>query len=207
MAPVPIRFRRALAAALALAWASAPSGAGAQELHVDRTAANLVRFVSRAATEEFDGTTDRIDGYVLLDGPSLGPSTGEGTTSLYLEVELATLDTGIGLRNRHMRDNYLEVDRHPYAGFEGRIHRVEEAPDGGFAVTARGVLTIHGVARDRLLDCTVVPRGPGYRARCAFDVRLSDHDIPIPRLMFLRLSNEIRVELDFTVRPAEGARD
>ena len=33
-----------------------------------------------------------------------------------LVVDLRTLDTGIGLRNRHLRENYLEVDKAP--GFE-----------------------------------------------------------------------------------------
>ena len=28
-------------------------------------------------------------------------------------VDLRTLDTGIGLRNAHLRDNYLEVSRGP----------------------------------------------------------------------------------------------
>ena len=31
-------------------------------------------------------------------------------------MDLRTLDTGIGLRNRHLRENYLEVDKAP--GFE-----------------------------------------------------------------------------------------
>lgn len=191
--------------ALVASWVSAPPGAGAQEYHVDPSAAKLVRFVSRAATEEFDGVTDRIDGYVRLETQRLAPSARQSGSRLFLEVDLAGLDTGIGLRNRHMRDNYLDVRRYPYATFEGRIHAVDEAPGPSFTVISRGVFTIHGVARDRLLTCTVTPEGGGYRARCAFEVLLSDHAIPIPRLMFLRLANEIRVELDFTVRPAERA--
>lgn len=198
-----------LLAALALvaSLARGTPGAAAQEFHVDPAAQNLVRFTSRAATEEFDGVTDGIDGFIVLDGPALGPSTGAGPTRVYLEVDLASLDTGIGLRNRHMRDNYLEVREHPYATFEGRIHAVEEAPGRAFAVTARGFLTIHGVAKDRILACTVTPAGDGYRARCEFQVLLSDHGIAIPRLMFLRLANDIQLTLDFTVRPPQGAME
>lgn len=197
-----IRSRKSLLQGLL--WALAATPVGAQEFHVAGAAANVVRFTSRAATEEFEGITDRIDGYLLLDGPALGPSTGQGETRLYVEVDLATLDTGIGLRNRHMRDNYLEVRTFPFATFEGRIHSVEEVPGRPFSVTSRGVLRIHGVARDRLLTCAVTQAGDGYRARCGFQVLLSDHGIAIPRLMFLRLANEIQVSLDFTVRPAPG---
>ena len=187
------------AVAALVAWAGV---AGAQEYHVDRRAENSVRFISRACIEEFDGVTDRIDGYVLLGEGGLGKgATGEGT-ALYLEVDLASLDTGIGLRNRHMRDNYLEVADHPFATFQARIQEVETVADGGFRVTAQGDLTIHGVARGRELTCRVDPRGGGYRARCPFEVLLSDHDIEIPKVMFLKLANEIRLELDFQVRPA-----
>ena len=185
---------------LALAVAIPASGV-AQEFHVDRGAGNVVRFISRASIEEFDGVTERIDGYVLLDAPTLTASTGEGATEFYVEVDLASLDTGIGLRNRHMRDNYLEVAEYPYATFRGRISRTGPGPAATFRVTAQGTLTIHGIARPRDLTCRVEPRGRGYRAQCAFEVLLSDHQIEIPQVMFLKLADVIRLELDFTVTP------
>ncbi len=202
---------RATAGGLGLALgalaAAAGSGEGvaAQEYQVDLGAPREVRFISRASIEEFDGVTDRIDGYVLLDGTSLGPESGGPDTELYFEVDLASLDTGIGLRNRHMRQNYLEVQDHPYASFAGRIARVATLSGGGARVTAAGDMSIHGVQREMELPCDVTPRGEGYRARCAFQVLLSDFDIEIPRVMFLKLANEIRLELDFSVVPAGGA--
>lgn len=175
--------------------------AAAQEFHVDPSASNVVRFISRASIEEFDGVTDRIDGYIVLGAPRLSADTkGEGT-ALYLEVDLGSLDTGIGLRNRHMRDNYLEVARFPFATYDGVIEGTV-AVGGGFRVTAQGTLSIHGVARERRLTCRVDGAGQGYRAECAFEVLLTDHGIEIPKVMFLKLANEIRLELDFTVVPA-----
>jgi polyisoprenoid-binding protein YceI len=184
---------------LAVAW---PSTGAAQEYAVDRRAANQVVFTSRAATEEFQGVTSRIDGYVLLDGPALGPETGGDDTRFYFEVDLASLDTGIGLRNRHMRDNYLEVARYPFATFAGRLVRSVLDGVASFRVTADGEFTVHGVSRRRQLSCRVEPSTAGYRTRCDFEVLLSDHDIEIPKIMFLKLANEIRLTLDFSVVPA-----
>ncbi|GMV06574.1 MAG: hypothetical protein AMXMBFR53_28500 [Gemmatimonadota bacterium] len=185
-----------------VAVAAAPAATAAQEYQVDRGAPNVVRFLSRASIEEFEGVTDRIDGYVLLDAPSLAEARGGEGTAVYLEVDLASLDTGIGLRNRHMRDNYLHVARFPFAVFEGRVEGLREVGGGGYRVSAQGMLTIHGVARERQLTCRVDAEGRGYRAQCGFEVLLSDHDIEIPKVMFLKLANEIRLELDFHVRLA-----
>lgn len=180
-------------------------GAASQEYHVDRDADNRVRFISQAPIEEVVGVTDRIDGYLLLNGPRLEEGSATEGTQLYLEVDLASLDTGLGLRNRHMRNNYLEVREFPYAIFEAVIERVESASDAGFRVTAQGVVEIHGVRREMRIPCDLSTRGEGYRVRCAFNVLLSDFDIEIPRIMFLKLADEIRIELDFAVRPAPAS--
>ena len=174
----------------------------AQELHVNREADRLVRSISQAPIEDFDGVTDRIDGYVLLDGPTPAESTGGESTEFYFEVELAGLDTGIGLRNRHMRDNYLEVERYPYATFEGTVEELGPDPDGGLRLTAAGAFSVHGVSRAMRVPCQVASEGDGWRVRCAFQVLLSDHDIEIPQVMFLKLANEIELELDFALRRA-----
>ena len=177
-------------------------GTAGQEYHVDRDADNEVRFTSEAPIEEVVGVTDRIDGYVLLNGPRLEARSATEGTQLYLEVDLASLDTGLGLRNRHMRDYYLEVQEFPYAFLDATIERVEATAAGLFRVTARGVLNIHGVEREVDVPCDVSERGEGYRARCTLTLLLSDFDIKIPKIMFLKLADEVQLELDFTVRPA-----
>ena len=183
-------------------WTGSPAMASAQEFHVDTQAENLVRFLSRASIEEFDGITERIDGYVLLNEPALAVDAHLDGTELFFEVDLASLDTGVGLRNRHMRDNYLEVKEHPYATFQGTLDNVAAGAGGAFRVVTSGAMTIHGVRRDMRIPCEVTPDDGGYRVRCGFQVLLSDFDIKIPRVMFLKLANDIRLELDFAVRPA-----
>lgn len=178
----------------------------AQEFHVDTEADNRVVFISRASIEEFEGVTDRVDGYVLLDGQGVRPGTDFEGAELYFEVDLASLDTGIGLRNRHMRDNYLEVDQHPFATFGGDIQRIDAAADG-FVITSRGVFSVHGVERPRTFECRATEDGDGWRVGCDFIVNLTDHDIEIPKIMFLKLAEDIRVELDLRLRPAPNGQE
>lgn len=192
-----------LAAGLALA-----GPAAAQEYVVDLDSDREVKFISQTTLEGFEGVTDRVDGFVYLgDGTSVGdlrPGAELRGSALHLEVDLASIDTGIGLRNRHMREEYLETDDFPFTTFDGVIAAVGEHPDGGLRITSPGTFSVHGVEQTRTIDCRVRPDGEGYRVGCAFMVSLSDHDIRIPRVMFLKLAEQVRVEIDFRLKPASG---
>ncbi len=181
-----------------------PPGAEGQEYHIELERENKVRFVSDAPLEDFEGVTSRIDGFLFLSGEGLGGETDLGSSEFYFEVDLADLDTGIGLRNRHMRENYLETDRFPYASYEGRVTRLEEESPGFFRARTRGTFSVHGVERAREVDCSAATTGQGLRVRCAFQVTLSDHDIPIPKLMFMKIDEVMEVDLEFFLSPAGG---
>ncbi len=176
-----------------------PATGRAQEYQVDRSAANTVTFISRAPIEEFEGVTDAIDGYAYWRGDGLAAGADYADSELYFEVDLNGLDTGIGLRNRHMRRNYLETHKYPYATYAGRSTRVSSVADG-FLVSATGTLGIHGRKREAAVDCPASRTAGGYRIICRFRVSLKDFDIAIPSLMFMKISETIRLELDFFVQ-------
>lgn len=180
----------------ALVLASVPGFATGQELHVERDSVRLVRFVSRAPLDNFDGVTTQIDGFVVLPGGLKLGSPPSGSR-LYLEVDLASIETGISLRDRHMRDNYLDTKDFPYATFEADISEVSQPTPGVFRVSASGGLAIHGVTTKRILTCETQDPVPPHRVACEFSVNLTDHDISIPSLMFMKIADEVRVSLEF----------
>lgn len=188
--------------AVALLAGAAAGGVGAQEYHVDTSVENTVRFISSAAIEEFDGVTDRIDGYVYLEEPGLEQGSGAGRSEFYFEVDLASLETGISLRDRHMRDNYLEVEEYPWATLEGELGSIERRTGGGWHIAVVGEFTVHGVSRRVSVPCEATPDDRGFRVRCSWEILLSDYEIEIPQMMFMKLANEIRLELDFRIEPA-----
>ncbi len=168
------------------------------EYHVDRNQENVVRFISDAPLEDFDGVTDHIDGYVFWEGDNI-PSDAAGLESsqLHLEVRLESLDTGIGLRNRHMREDYLETDKFPYAIYTARLTEVKRLSDTLLTATAEGKIRIHGEEKPLQVTASLVPEANGYRVRCNFEVNLKDFKIKIPKFMFLKIGEIIRLELDF----------
>jgi polyisoprenoid-binding protein YceI len=179
---------------VALLLSASQATAQKSEYHVDRSAKNVVKFISDAPVENFEGVTNSIDGYLTHTGDDIG-TDGE----LYFEVDLRTLDTGIGLRNRHMREEYLHTDKFPYARFNGRI--AETQPSGGKTkVKVRGIMDIHGVKRPMEVGGSVTQTGDRLRINTTFDVRLTDHKIEVPKFMFLKIDENMELVLDFTLK-------
>lgn len=162
---------------------------------------NLVRFESKAPLESFDGKTRHVSGHVTCDPLALGDSI-----DVEITVDLATLDTGIDLRNRHMRENHLETDRFPRAVFRGgRLHDAPAALAEG--QTARfeisGQLELHGISRPLRVPVSVTVRGSSLHVITEFPVALADFAIRRPQFLMLKLSDTQRITAE--LRAAAGA--
>lgn len=168
------------------------------EYHVDKNEKNLVRFISETPVEDFDGKTNKIDGYFLVENyDNLIGST------LYFEVEAGTFDTGIGLRNRHMREDYLHTNKYPLTHFTGKISEFKKLSDTEYDVSTTGKLFIHGVTRDVTIKGKIYKLQNGFKLKSDFSVKLSDYKIKVPKFMFVRISEDIKLQLDFIVKKAE----
>ena len=138
----------ALGLVIVLAAAAAPRPASSAEWHVQGDGANEIEFTSEVAGFSFTGTTDAVDGYFYWDGEELFERDGQ----VYFEVELRALDTGIGKRDRDMRE-VLGVKKWPRAAYKGKVLAVEADTSGGDSlglshrVRTRGGLTLRGVER------------------------------------------------------------
>lgn len=157
-----------------------------------------VVFTSSAAMETFDGKTDRLEGHISVD-----PSTVGDSISVHLEVDLASLDTGLKKRNQHMRENHLETDKYPKAVFDGAAVLTPAGaklePGRAVAFQVEGTFSLHGVSRRLRCDATAtyLPQpGAGRIAfTAAFPVTLSDYSIKRPEFLFLKLAETQRVRV------------
>jgi polyisoprenoid-binding protein YceI len=144
----------------------------------------------------FEAKTTALSGAVT-PGASGSPAF-EGTFA----VDLRTLDTGIGLRNEHLRKSYLEVDKG--LGYDQAVvSEIElkglnpDAPEGKGSFT--GSLTLHGVKKAVAGSVDVRPADAGLRVKASFPVNLSDYGIREPRYMGIGVRNTVQVEVAFAV--------
>jgi polyisoprenoid-binding protein YceI len=104
---------------------------------------SAVRFKARFMGMTVPGTFSRFSGKVVYDERDITRSSADVT------IDAASIDTGIGLRNRDLRSaRYFNVAEFPTITFKSR--KVEQAGEGKLKVT--GALTLHGVTREVVLD-------------------------------------------------------
>jgi polyisoprenoid-binding protein YceI len=192
--------------------ASAPMLAMAPEADAQRPvgAATLsggtLSFLAHATIGDFVGSTSTVTGE-LAGGPSYETTRG------WVEAPVATLRTGIGLRDHDLRSS-LEAERYPTIRFELTDARfalpVSSVTDSSVLLVG-GALSIHGVTRVVDVPATVVRTGGTIHVTAVFHLDLGDYHIrgltKMHGLLRVRPEVEIRVDLEFTEgRPdADGA--
>lgn len=135
--------------------------------------------------------------------PSIQGSLGDG-----FSVDLRTLDSGVGLRNDHLRNKYLEVGKGD--GFDKAVLSDIRLPNIDLdsfqgRTTFTGTLQLHGT-RKMIAGQVQIRRSPSsVRVEASFPVKLADYGIVKPRYLGVGVKDEVEARVDFVATSA-GAR-
>jgi polyisoprenoid-binding protein YceI len=176
----------------------ASGGAGALNGALQISDASIAVLCPLTVGGSFDAKSGALTGDLVLDANQRGVVAGE------LVVDLRTLQTGIAIRDNHMRDKYLEVQRGESfaAATLGRIRLDGIDPINLVGrTTFRGVLTLHGQARDVAGTAEIGRSDHNLRVHAAFPLKVSDFEIPSPTYLGVGVRNEVMVAVDFKVAP------
>jgi polyisoprenoid-binding protein YceI len=170
----------------------APAGAGNDKLQV--TGGRVVVVCPLTVGGGFEAKTEAVSGQVSLGATQPGELDGA------LSVDLRTLKTGIGIRDRHMRDNYLEVEKAP--GFEtATIEDIQiEKLEG--KTTFNGTLVLHGERKPVSGSATIARQGGGYSVEAEFPVKVSEFNIAKPTYLGVGVQDQIKIKIALTVTSA-----
>ncbi len=104
------------------------------------------------------------------------------------------------LQKQHFHENYMETDKYPEAYFKGRIIEDQNLEiDGTYEIRAKGNLTIHNVTQERIIRSIVTVNNKKITLKSNFTLLLGDYNILIPRVVYQKLANEIKVEVNATL--------
>jgi polyisoprenoid-binding protein YceI len=178
-------------------------GAGvprAAEFTIKPGAPNQVVFTSKATAETFQGKTDQIQGRIAF------PDSLSDSVTVHVEVDMASLKTGIGKRDKDMREDYLETKKHPKGIFHGATLKsagVRLTPGVPTKLDLEGSFTLHGVTRRLRTTVEVTLKDARtLEFKTEFPVTLADHKIERPKFLFLKLAEVQQVAVTGTATAA-----
>lgn len=141
-------------------------------------------------------------GGLHIEGKGSELSVQELGEAMVVTVPLQNVSTGIGLRDTHMREKYLETGKYPNA--ELSVPRAGlQFPKEGESVdaTAPGTMTIHGTSKPVTFHYKVVRHGAAYDV--SGDVELNMNDYAITPPSYLGITVKPPVEITATFRLLE----
>ena len=142
----------------------------------------------------FDAVTSAVSGTLRQAGP-------DASYAGALRVDLLPLDTGIELRDTHLRETYLEVARgkqYRYAVLTG-ITLAAPLPLGATRHETRfsATLSLHGVEQAVAGEAELSRRDETIRVQAAFPLSIEAYDIPPPRYLGVGVRDEVNVRVTF----------
>lgn len=159
-----------------------------------------------------DKTTGSI-GFTAIGKPSALKIKGFGEKAVgiieikdsklqgFATFKLDTLDTGIKLRNNHMKNKYLETNKYPEAKF---IFTNADMPDDVYADNANienlpfeGKLFLHGIENKIFGTANIEKEGDKISFIADFDLKISDFGIKEPKFAGITMAENINVRVQF----------
>jgi polyisoprenoid-binding protein YceI len=139
---------------------------------------------------------------IKIKGEGRGPEgvlhESKGSLSGDLNFDLNSLDTGIELRDRHMKEKYLEVSKYPKAQL--KIENLKAPPEKSLDIPFTGLLTLRGVEKAISGTYSVTKNGNDSKIEVSFPLKLTDFKIDIPSYMGITVAEEVTVEVASAVK-------
>lgn len=163
-----------------------------RQTSVYQTVNGTISFRSEAPLELIKASSDQLIGAIDID-----------KKNFTFKILMRTFQGfNSPLQKEHFNENYVESDKFPEASFKGKIIEDQDLTvDGTYELRAKGILTIHGVSQERIIKSDVTVSNKTITIKSSFSVLLSDHNIPIPKVVYQKLANEIKVDVNATLEP------
>lgn len=193
-----VRGRRGVLAIGAVLALLAPSGRAAEGPSWRLERGEVKILVPLKPGGAFAATTPSLGGTLTLEGSKPVRLLGDAS------IDLSTIDTGIALRNQHLRDNYLEVGKGE--GYNKAVlsdilvaDAAGETFDGTSAFT--GTMLLHGVKRQVAGTVEIHSEGTSRRVRAEFPLILTDFAVAPPEYLGVGVGSKLLVKVSLLATP------
>lgn len=150
-----------------------------------------VRFFSDALIEDIEAITNKSTA-------ALNVSTGD----VAVLIPIKSFEFDKSLMREHFNENYLESDKYPDASFKGKMSdKYPLTPGANYEGTITGELLIHGISQHRDIVATLKVNADGsVLVSGKFNVKVEDHKIKVPTLVFQNIAEVVEVSFTYTLK-------
>ena len=115
-------------------------------------------------------------------------------------ILISKFEFRLGLMQEHFNENYLESNVYPKSTFEGKIKdfNVLNLTETFMTHEITGNLTIKGVAKKIKTIAEISKVDNQIKIKSNFVVFLSDFGIKVPKIVFKKIDEEVKISLNFT---------
>jgi polyisoprenoid-binding protein YceI len=162
--------------------------------------ANAQLLVSKNTTVSFFSSTvlEDIEATSQVASSAIDSKTGD----LLFKVSNTSFKFRKKLMQEHFNENYMESDKFPYSEFKGKIEGAfDVTKDGSYKVKVSGNLNVHGVTKPYTAPAELTVSNGTVSASAAFKVRIADHGIKIPSLVFKNIAEFVTVKVQAVYPP------
>ncbi len=153
-------------------------------------ASGKIIFLSEAPQETIKGVGKQISGDIHFKEKKVS-----------ISIDLTDWRTNSKLQTSHLHDNYLETEQFPKAVFEGTIQSYDSKTGD---VTVVGSINLHGITKkDVSIKGKVSASDGGYSLVCDFSINLKDFSIKVPKLLILKVSEIVKLEVNLILKPVK----
>lgn len=165
----------------------------------DHVSAQQILISNRAAVSFFSSTiVEDIEGKSNIGSSAIDAKTG----SIIFKVPNTSFQFKKKLMQEHFNENYMESEKYPTSEFKGKLHRpIDLNANGSYKVNVSGKLTVHGVSKDYRTTADISVNNGTVTAKSVFKVRVADHNIKIPTLVFKNIAEIVEVRIQALYQP------
>jgi hypothetical protein len=178
---------------------------------------------SLAAMLELDPARSTVE-FLAVGRPSMIKIKGKGapaTGSLDLskkeslgeiQVDLDQFDTGIGLRDQHMKEKYLETKDPAKRFAKLSVTRMEFPPEliksrGEKAgIPFQGILSFHGESKEVAGLFDAKTEGGELTGNSKFQIKLTDYKVEIPSYLGVKVADMVDVDVSLKGKLKESVK-
>lgn len=163
--------------------------ASAQNIYISKSTS--ASFFSSTIAEDIEGKS--TTGNSVLDIQSKNIIFKVSNTSFQFQKKLM---------QEHFNENYMESAQYPFSIFKGKIKEdIDLSKDGTYNVTVAGILSIHGVDKSYETKAVIVVDKGTISAKTVFKVKIEDHQIKVPSIVFKNIAEFVEVRISAVYQP------